>query len=291
VSRMFCRVAVVIGSLFLPLHASAQAADHRPDLRVRFDRPAVTPGRVVVTAAPASRRRGAPVNGLGINVHGGLGIHGSGGLLDDACDVINLAYDLEAIDSTNCGGNGGDNLVTFGAFLSYAKPFGTTRLQFQGGYHFTPENEIRLETDGVVSAFNADFALTNGYRFTSQAFYGGAGVELGDLYVGGAVGLVRHSGEEFVSALLRFNGVVYEQFEDEQARSGTSPMFGVRAMYSLRPGISAYADWYTYGVGGLHDSFDGGTPVPPPVPVSPDLSVRGRVFGFGVAVDVFSFYR
>ena len=288
-SRMFGRVAVVIGSLFLPERASAQTADHRPDLRVRFDRPA-EPSAWLTMAARASRR-GAPVDGLGINVHGGFGIHSSGGLLDDACDVINRAYDLEAIDSANCGGSGGDNLVTFGAFLSYAKSVGTTRLQFQGGYHFTPENEIRLETDGVVSDFNADFALTNGYRFTSQAFYGGAGVELGDLYVGGAVGLVRHSGEEFASALLRFNGVVYEQFDDERARSGTSPMFGVRAMYSLRPGIRAYADWYTYGVGELHDSFEGGTPVPLPVPASPVLSARDRVFGFGVAVDVFSFYK
>jgi len=290
--RVVRRFAVVMLSLMPAAAASAQAfplaAAPRLDLRVRFDRPAELPGRLTI-AAPA--RRGAPVNGLGINVHGGLGIHGSGGLLDDACDVINLAYDLEGVASSNCGGSGGDTLVTFGAFLSYAKPVGTTRLQFQGGYHFTPENEIRLETDGVVPDFDADFALTNGYRFTSQAFYGGAGVELGDLYVGGAVGVVRHSGEEFVSTLLRFNGVVYEQFDGERARSGTSPMFGVRAMYSLRPGISAYADWYTYGVGGLHDSFDGGTPVPPPVPVSPDLSVRGRVFGFGVAVDVFSFYR
>ena len=289
-SRTSCRVAVVIGSLFLPVCAAAQVADHRPDLRVRFDRPAAPPDRLTI-AAPASRRRGAPVDGLGINVHAGFGIHSSGGLLDDACDVINRAYDLEAIDSANCGGSGGDNLGTFGAFLSYAKPFGSTRLQFQGGYHFTPENEIRLETDGVVSDFNADFALTNGYRFTSQAFYGGAGVELGDLYVGGVVGFVRHSGEEFVSTLLRIDGVVYEQFEDERARSGTSPMFGVRAMSSLRPGIRAYADWFTYGVGALHDSVEGGAPGLLPTPVAPALSARNRVFGFGVAVDVLSFYK
>ena len=163
------------------------------------------------------------------------------------------------------------------------------KLQFQGGYSYSGENEIRLESDATYGDFNAEVMLTGGYRFTSQAFYGGAGVELGDLYVGGAVGVVRHSGEEFVSTLLRFNGVVYEQFDGERARSGTSPMFGVRAMYSLRPGIRAYADWYTYGVGGLHDSFEGGAPLPPPPPV--ELTARDRVFGFGVAVDVFSFYR
>lgn len=243
--------------------------------------------------APAPQPRADPAlrSGLGINAHGGFGFHGSGGLIDDACGVIGL-YGLDEFAASSCDGSGGRKLFTFGGFLSYTKPVGTNRVQFQGGYHFTPRNEIRIDAEGVLPDFGADFTLAGGFRYTAQAFYGGAGVEFGDVYVGGIAGLVRYSGDAFVSASLRFDNVLYDQIDEEQPRSGTSPMFGVRGMYSFQPGIRAYADWYTYGLGDYYDVLAGaGTPLPLPMPAPLKLPARDRVLTFGVAIDLYTFFK
>lgn len=269
-SRVSCRVIAALFGILVPAGVAAAQAKKpvpqpRPDPRVQ--------------------------SGLGIHAHGGLGLHGSGGLIDDACDVIGL-YGLQEFGTSSCAGSGGRKLFTLGGFLSYTKPFGTTRVQFQGGYHFTPQNEIRLEADGALTDFSADFSLTSGFRYTGQAFYGGAGVEFGDVYVGGTAGFVRYSGEEFIAARLRFDNVVYDEVDQERLKSGMSPLFGLRAMYSFQPGIRAYVDWYSYGLGDYYDSLEGaGTPLPLPMPVPLELPVRDRVFAFGVAIDVYSFFK
>ena len=290
-SRFVCRPALVILALLLPVSvATAQnltpARDRRPDLRVRFDRPSDALARAVLSATPASRRRGALGDRLQLNIHGGVGFHGTGGFLDDACDAIDDLYAIEGFSSTRCGGSGGGKPLSFGGFLSYGQPFGSVKLQFQGGYSYSGENEIRLESDATYGDFNAEVMLTGGYRFTSHSFYGGAGVEWNKLTVGGRIGMNRHSGDEFLTQRLTFDGQVYDEFKDERPSAGTTLLLGLRVMYAIVPGVRFYADWDCYDLGDLYGEFD-----EEDLPPSLQMPIRNRAFTIGVSFDVFSFYK
>ena len=257
-SRFVCRPALVMLALLLPVSlATAQnlaPARERPDLQ--------------------------------INIHGGVGFHGTGRFLEDACEAIDVVYAIEGFSSTNCGGSGGGKPLSLGGFLSFGQPLGSVKLQFQGGYSYTGENEIRLETDAAYGGFDADIMLTGGYRFTSHSFYGGAGVEWNKLTVGGKIGMNRHSGTEFLTHRLILDGQIYDEFEDERPSAGTTLLVGLRVMYAIRPGVRLFADWDRYALGDLYGEFD-----EEDLPPSLQMPITNRAFTVGLSFDVFSYFR
>lgn len=237
--------------------------------------------------APAPAKT-APLGGrLGLNVHGGLGIHSAGGVIDDSCALINQAYEFQGFTSSDCGGDAGGTPLTLGAFLSFnPSAAGRARLQIHGGYSFTGPDDIQLETNATYPDFGADFSLVGGYRFNSHAFYAGAGVEVDKFYIGGKLGLLHHTGDEYVSLRLLLGGVPYQDVDDERPKSGTSALVGVRVMYAVAPGFRLFADWETYGLGDYYETFQDTE-----LPAAIQQSVRNRVLSFGVAVDIFSFIK
>ena len=258
-SRFVCRPVLVI--LALLLSASVATAQ---------------------TPAPPRERR----PDLRINIHGGIGFHSTGGFLADACDAVDDVYAIEGFAATNCGGSGGGKTFSLGGFLSYGQPFGSVKLQFQGGYSYTGENEIRIESDADYGGYNAQIMLTGGYRFTSHSFYGGAGVEWNKLTIGGKIGINRHAGDEFLTQRLILDGEIYDEFEDERPSAGTSVLVGVRVMYAFVPGVRLFADWDSYSLGDLYGKFDDED-----VPTSLQMPIRNRAFVVGLSLDVSSFYK
>jgi hypothetical protein len=289
-SRLVRSLAIVCVAAVPPAGiASAQhlsPAPARPDLRVRFDRPADAPARELPRLAAASRRRGGIGDRLELNIHGGLGLHGTGGFLDDACDVIDDLYLIEGFTGTDCGGRGGSKTFNLGAFLSYRQPLGSVNLHYQGGWAYHSRNEVRLDSQATYSDFDAELTLTGGVRFDSHTFYGGGGVEWNNLFVGGKIGMNHHSGEQFISQRLVIDGQVYDEFEDEEPTSATKLLVGLRVMYMIVPGVRLYLDWDCYDIGDFYDEFDE-EDFPPQL----RMPVRDRTVSIGVSFNVFSYFR
>jgi hypothetical protein len=281
--RLVYRTMSILSVLAVSVSASAQersvTGGVTPDFRVKWlpDSPA-HPTSTSATPASAARR------GLilfDVNLEGGVSRLGTGKLIDNICGETGLDETDEFFTSVDCGGSGGGTAFGLGAYVSFTRPLNPRLdLQIRGGWRFTAQHSIELDAEASASIppETFDIEINGGYRFKSHSVYGGAGVEFNNIYVGGNFGIVLHSGEEFLSQLVRFNNQIADQLDETRDRSGSAPFVGVRLEYEFIPGFHAVFELNRWKMDDLYeelaDEFPDGISMP----------VNARSVFFGVSV-------
>lgn len=248
----------------------------RPDLRVSLGN--ATLGK---TALPARRNAGAAANALPslrrgqeqplrINVFGGVSRFSSPGFVDDACGAFNVFAYIGEFPAT-CTGNGGGTGINFGGEAGYAYPVGDgLHLVFLGGVDVGTRQTIQLDIEGQEPETGGDFFVTGGYHFRTTNVYGGVGVQVNRIFVGGTFGRLLHTGHNFFEGELTYGGQVLETIDEEEDNNGSAGFFGLRFQFDVNRLIGLRFDYRS-------SSFAGGNSDPSGEFLSyqlPDMSYR-----------------
>lgn len=221
-----------------------------------------------------SLRRGQINRAIEINAFGGYTRFSSPGFVDDACWTFAvLAYDAEDAD---CWGDGKGNGLSYGGEFGYRYPLRNGMyLVFQGGAEFGSQHLVEVELEGTEPTIGAQYYAVEGYHFRTTHIYGGVGVRMNQMMIGGTFGRTLHSGHDYFQAELSLAGIPLDSTYEEGDESGSGGLFGLRFQYDLRPGLGMRVDYRFFG-------FDTGTPELP--------TINHRTATFAVVVDLPRFF-
>src|SRR5262245_51506239 len=169
-----------------------------------------------------------------INVFGGLTRFSSPGLIDNACRTFAaIAYDAQ---DAGCSGNGQGSGITYGGEFGYRYPIRNgMSLVFLGGAEFGSKHQLEIAVEATDPIYGAQYNAVEGYHFRTTHIYGGVGVRMNKMMIGGTFGRTLHSGRDSFAEELSLAGVPLDGSYDEQDESGSGGLFGLRFQYDLRP--------------------------------------------------------
>ena len=226
-------------------------------------------------ALPSQSLRRSRINqAIEINVFGGYTRFSSPGLIDDACRTFAvLAYDAADAD---CWGDGKSNGITYGGEFGYRYPLRNgMSLVFLGGAEFGSPHQVEVSVEGTDPIYGAQYYAVEGYHFRTTHIYGGVGIRMRQMMIGGTFGRTLHSGHDYFESELSLFGIPLDNTYEEEDESGSGGLFGLRFQYDLRPGLGMRVDYRFFG-------FDTSTPELP--------KMSHRTATFALVVDLPRFF-
>src|SRR5262245_8504452 len=140
-----------------------------------------------------SKTASAQINkAIEINLFGGFTRFSSPGLIDDACrSFAAIAYDTQ---DAACSGHGQGSGITYGGEFGDRHPIRNgMSLVFLGGAEFGSKHLVEIAVEATDPIYGAQYNAVEGYQFRTTHIYGGVGVRMNKMTIGGTFGRTLHS--------------------------------------------------------------------------------------------------